>query len=252
MKTMISECLAAAGITKVVWIDDFFAAPTRDELADTIRKCVEKLRELGQLKIDLFTFNNIDLTRTKRDIEDACEEVMEGMSDEQLAEAAQHLATLSGTATPEIKSEPDLLPDEFKALQEAFGAGLRTFSLRTWTSAGIREFSSATEDTLFVIDKEFKREPGGIDGTKLLGDIVRQRQTQAPFCIILTHTCTESEQEQRRVEIAGVEELPPHRFCVLSKQQSGESAIDPRFARAIRTVMTHKFNGEIAYAICHT
>ena len=252
MKTMISECLSAAGITKVVWIDDFFASPTHDELADTIRKCIEKLREQGQLKIDFFTFADVDLAQAKGEIEDDCEEIMERMSDEQLAEAAQHLATLSGMTTPEVKSEPDLLPAEFRALQEAFGAGLHTFSLRTWTSAGAQEFNSAAEDTLFVIDKEFKREPGGIDGTKLLVDIVRQRQAQAPFCIMLTHTCTESEQEQRRVEIASAEELPPHRFCVLSKQQDTELAIDPRFARAIRTVMTHKFNGEIAYTICRT
>jgi hypothetical protein len=252
MKTMISECLSAAGITKVVWIDDFFAAPTRDELVDTIRKSIEKLRGQGQLKIDLFTFSDVDLTQAKTKIEDACEEIMERMADEQLAEAAQHLAALSGITTPEIKTEPDLSQAEFRALQEAFGAGLRTFSLKTWTSSGVQEFSSAAEDTLFVIDKEFKREPGAIDGTKLLVDIVNQKQTQAPFCIMLTHTCTEADQERSRVEIATAKDLPPHRFCVLSKQQNSELAIDPRFARAIRTVMTHKFNGEIAYTICRT
>ena len=252
MKTQIAECLSAAGITKVVWIDDSFATPSRDESADVIYKCAAKLKVEGQLKIDFFTFGDVDLAQSKGEIEDAIDEITETMSDTDLAQTAQRLAVHCGVTNVEPQPQQDLSREDFIALREAFGAGLRTFSLGTWTSTGAQEFSSATEDTLFVIDKEFIREPGGIDGTKLLVDILGQKQTQAPFCIMLTHTCNEAEQERSRVEIATAKNLLPHRFCVLSKQQSTELAIDPRFARAIRTVMMHKFNGEIAYTICRT
>jgi hypothetical protein len=226
-----------------------FASPSRDELAEAIREHIEKLKAQGQLKIDFFTFADVDLSRPKSEIQDACDEVMEKMSDEQLGEAAKHLAALSGAKTPELNPQPDLLPEEFKALQKAFGSGLRSFSLGTWTSSGIREFSSATDNTLFLIDNEFNREPGGVGGARILADIVNGTKA---FCILLTHTCKEGEQEQRRVAIATQEGLLPHRFCVLSKQQTDEQEIDPKFACAIRSAMTHKFNGEIAYTICET
>jgi hypothetical protein len=249
MTTMISKCLSAAGITKIVWIDDFFASPSRDELEENIYSHIEKLKEQGQPKIVSQKFATVDLTKTKGAIENACSEILENMSDEQLAEAAQELGVLTGAKIAEVGSQPDLLPGEFKALRDAFGSGLRTFSLGVWTSEGVRELESAGEETLFLVDKEFHRESGSIDGAKLVADILAKTHA---FCIILTHTCTEAEQEQRRVAIAVAENLQPHRFCVLSKQQETDLDIDPRFARAIGSVMTHKFNGAIAFAICQT
>src|SRR5438034_137242 len=136
MKSMTSECLAAAGITKVVWIDDFFASPSRDALADAVIRHAEQLREQGNLKVDFFTFAGIDLTLPKGEVEDACIEIMEGMSEAQLAVAVDHLATLPGMTSLPEEPQPDLSPDDFKQLREAFGSGLRTFSLGTWTSAG--------------------------------------------------------------------------------------------------------------------
>jgi hypothetical protein len=246
MKMMTSQCLAAAGIIQIVWIDDFFASPSRDELASAVHKQVEKLREQGRPNVDLPAFTGIDLTMGKSEVEDACVEILEGLSEAQLVDAVRGLATLSGVVVAEDPSQPDLSPDDFRQLREAFGAGLHTFSLGTWTSTGIKELGSAGRDTLFLIDKEFSREGAGMDGIDVLEQLVRQTSA---FCIILTHTCTEVEQEQRRVEFAAAKGLMPHRFCVLSKQQSTDVPIDARFARAIRSVMTHRFSGEIAHAI---
>ena len=249
MSTMTSQCLEAAGITQVVWIDDFFASPSRDELAAAAYTHVEKLREQGRPRVDLPAFAAIDLTLGKSQVEDACVEVVEGLSGAELAGIVPQLAALSGVAVAETPAQADLSPDDFRQLREAFGPGLRTFSLGTWTSTGIKQFGSAGDDTLFFIDREFSREAGGIDGVDVLEQLVKQTKA---FCIMLTHTCTEKDQEERRVELADTKELMPHRFCVLSKQQSNDFPIDPRFARAIRSVMTHRFNGEIAYAISET
>lgn len=252
MKTLTSACLSAAGIAKVIWIDDKFASPSRDESAQIIRECVLQLKEQGQRNIDWFMFADVDLTQPRGEVENVCENIMEEKSDTELAQAAARLSVLSGIPAAKAESEPDFSDEEFEALQKAFGPGLRTFSLKTWTSEGVSELSTLSDDTLIIIDKEFKREPGGIDGTQLLGDIVLQKKTEIPFCILLTHRCSESEQEQSRIDIATTGNFPAYRFCVLSKKQSIELTVDARFAHAIRAVMTHKFNGEIAHAICST
>lgn len=244
MSNLTSQCLAAAGFTKIVWIDDYFASPSREELALAIQKHLEILRQQKHPKIEFAPFAAIDLTKSKTEVEDACEDIIDGMSDNQLLTAAEQLGTLAGSPKSDAPQPDDLLPQEFEALKTALGTGLRTFSMTKWTSSGALEFSAAGEDTLFLIDKEFNRELGGIDGTKLLADLVKQS-----FCILLTHTCTVDEQEQRRVAIATSEKLPAHRFCILSKQQSRNLEMDRRFAVAIRAAMTHKFCGEIADVI---
>ena len=243
---MIKDCLSAAGITTIVWIDDFFASPPRDVLADAVHKHAERLKEKGSSKIDLPAFAKVDLIKSKNEVDDAIDEALETMSDPQVAEAEKALAASSGTAVVDSAPQPDLSQADFQALQKAFGKDLQTFSLGAWTSSGITKFAAADANTLFLVDKEFNREPGAIDGTELLADIVK---TTTAFCVMLTHTCTEADQEPRRVSIATTKGLSPHRFCVLSKQQSGGGAIEPRFERAIYTVMTHRFTGEIANAL---
>ncbi|HEY5911127.1 MAG TPA: hypothetical protein VJA21_11040 [Verrucomicrobiae bacterium] len=246
MSSKTSRCLAAAGITRIVWVDDFFASPSRDELAEATLGHILRLKERGSGKVDVPAFAAIDLARPKPEVEEACIEIMQNLGDEQLAEAVRQLAGLNGVVAVEQVAQPDLSPADFGELLGAFGDGLRTFSMATWTSTGVQQFGTAGDDTLFLIDREFSRERAGLDGIDLLTELVK---TAGAFCILLTHTCTEAEQEQRRVDLAVEKGLPPHRFCVLSKRQSGGDSIDVRFAQAIRSVMTHRFNGELAYMI---
>src|ERR1700722_2027064 len=232
MSSMPSQCLVAAGLSKIVWIDDVFAPRTRDELVELIHDFALKLKEQGRTKIDVASFELVALTSQKADVEDALDDILESMPTAQVDEAARAIAALTGASLPEIKPQADdLSTEDFKALKEAFGAGLRTFSLGEWTSVGAQEFASASEDTLFLIDKEYKREDSGMDGTRILADLVGKTRA---FCVMLTYTWSEGEQEERRVNLASTLKLPSHRFCVLSKKQNLNLAIDPRFARAIR------------------
>jgi len=250
MSPMTSQCLSAAGITQVVWIDDFFDPPTQDELFNVILTSVQKLKEEGLTEIQFDSFSNIDLTRSKNEIEDDVQEILQEMPEKEIGEAANRLTELAHLPPLGPKALPDDLSiEDFTALKQAFGAGLRTFCLGGWTSEGVQQFASASENTLFLIDKEYKRENPDYDGTLILKDLVN---TTSAFCIMLTHTWVEAEQEERRLSIANANGLPPHKFCVLSKQQHTDLPIDPRFARAIRTIMTHRFNGEIAFTISRT
>lgn len=130
MSKMISTCLSAAGINKVVWIDDFFATPSRDELAESIYQHIQLIKEKGIDRIKFPPFETLDLSQPKNAIEDTCADIMEGLSDAQLGEAIQNLAGLSGMTTPTVISQPDLSTEDFKALQEAFGSGLWYFQFR--------------------------------------------------------------------------------------------------------------------------
>lgn len=153
------------------------------------------------------------------------------------------------TGATKVPSQPDLSDEEFDQLQNAIGRGLRKFSWGTWTSAGVTEFGSSGDDTLFLVDKEFSREDTSSDGIELLDYLVKNTRG---LCILLTHTCAAKDQDQRRMEFATAKRLLPHSFCVVSKQQTVELSVDDRFAAAIRTVVMHKLNGQIAHAISET
>lgn len=247
---MITECLSAAGIKTIVWIDDFFATASREELTSAIQAHLKDLKASQRPNLVDSTLGSIDLTKSKAEVEDAVDDVMEGLTELELAEAERRLAEVSGSSRLPGTPEPDLSPAEFSELQKALGGGLRTFSLGQWTSAGATEFQFAAEDTLFLIDREFRREPSGLTGVDVLKDLVARTKA---FCVMLTHTCTEDSQDERRVEIAQSENLDACSFSLLSKQQNRElEDIDSRFSRAIYAAMTHRFTGEIARTISDT
>lgn len=247
---MITECLTAAGIKTVVWIDDHFGNPSRDELAAAIRGRLQAVKGSGKPSVGVGLFADVDLRKSENEIYDAAEELMEPLSNADLAAAENKLAELDQSYKPPVELQADLTDEQFANLQAALGPGLRTFGSGDWTSSGISEFRNATNETLFLIDREFRREPGGISGDDLLSDVVKDTQA---YCIMLTHTCTEGQEDQRRVELAHTKQLDPFRFNVISKQQSGDPEnIDSRFSRSIYAVMTHRFTGEIARDISDT
>jgi hypothetical protein len=249
---MTSQCLVAAGIKHVVWIDDFFAPRTREELASAIRNYVLRLKDDGKEKVGIAAFDSVLLSGQVGAVVDAVDDVLEEMPNEAMYEAAKALSDVTGVPLPRIIPQADdLSEEEFEALKQAFGQGLQTYCLGSWTSHGVQQFANAGEDTLFLIDKEYKRENAGMDGTQILKDLAGSAESRG-FCVMLTHMWGENEQEARRVDIANQHKIPQHRFSVLSKRQNPNLPIDPRFARAIRTVMTHRFNGEIAYTISRT
>jgi hypothetical protein len=238
---MIPEFLEAAGIKRVVWIDDFFAPPSRDSLENGLRQAYLRKKEAGEQSAKIVGTETIDLTVSRLEIEERCDEIFPLLSDEDLRTAADSLNVTNSL----IEEVPQDLPREaFEALTSAFGKRLRTFSLAEWTSKASREFGTAGIDTLFLIDKQFTREKAAYDGINLLTDLT---QGDA-FCILLTYTCNESEQNNERVGIAKRSggALPAYKFAVLSKQQSGEGNIVQQFARAIYAVLTHRYTHEIA------
>lgn len=239
---MIREFVKAAGINSVIWIDDFFARPSRDVLEDRIRRSVFGLKEADEPLVYIGSKGVIDLTKSRHEIEENCDELLGVMSDDEIEGVLQQIGT---SAQTEVEIPADLSSEDFTALKAAFGTNLQTFSLREWTSGASAKFQSAANNTLFLIDKQFTREDTTFDGVVLLRDMVGSTEA---MCILLTHTCAVDEQNRERLNIAQESEgkVPSYRFFVVSKQQRGEGSIEERFARAIYAVMTHRFTGEIA------
>jgi hypothetical protein len=241
---MIPEFLKAAGISRVIWIDDFFAPPLRDSLENGLRQAFLRKKETGDQSVEITGAGEIDLTVSRLEIEERSDEIFASLSDEDLRAAADSLNITNSL----IEEVPQDLPREsFEALRLAFGKTLLTFSLAEWTSKASRELETAGVDTLFLIDKQFTREKTAYDGVNLLQDLT---QGDA-LCILLTYTCSESGQNDERVGIAkrsgGI--LPSYKFAVLSKQRSGEGDAVQQFARAIYAVLTHRYTREIAETV---
>ncbi|CAN5348954.1 hypothetical protein BH09VER1_BH09VER1_28160 [soil metagenome] len=243
---MIKACLKAAGITKVIWIDDFFAIPQRNELDEMLRKLLVDAKQIGQTEVAFEDFV-FDLAKSISSIHGQCDEIFPGLSDDKLRKFCEVLKNVEITSpNKSAEIDPDLTDDEFSELKRELGNFLRFFSLGTWTSSGALEFKNADANTLFLIDKQFKRENPNYDGLDILKVLVEKTNA---FCIMFTHTCTEKSQNEARVEFAISDRIPRHKFSVLSKQQEGATQISDRFARALFSAFTHRFTGELAFTL---
>lgn len=243
---MIKDSLMAAGIKRVVWIDDFFAAPSREKLIELIQKTLVKLKECRHLRAP--GFEEILLDDSESTIRTKVEEFLEDKSTKDVSVLFNGIKDILNDAEAPADAQDDLSSEEFTKLKATFGKLLVTQSLEQWTSSGASDFSSAEEDTLFLIDKEFTRESPNFDGSTLIADLVA---SSTAFCILLTHRCSNAEEEGvRRNEISESKGISFHKFAVLSKRSGDPTEpIQRRFARAFSAVMMHRFTGDIAYSI---
>jgi hypothetical protein len=90
MSSKVSECLKAAGILNIVWIDDYFASPTRNDLEEAILKAIVALKDRGDKTATLATFGSVDLGLNKAGVETAAVAICEPLSDLQLKEPIRH------------------------------------------------------------------------------------------------------------------------------------------------------------------
>jgi hypothetical protein len=243
---MIQECLQAAGIDRVIWIDDLFSTPTVDDLVPLILKGIKTLKVRGDKNINLGDFGDFVLEQDDGSVEDAVYERVQASTDEIIRQAAVKLEEILGAALAPKHKVEDLSPEDFKALQDAFGETLRPFSLKTWTAEGAAGVEAIAENTLCLIDLQFNRENATFDGILILRDLLERSKA---YCIVLTHKCKEDGQDTERDEISAKLKVSPFLFSVLSKQQGGKDGAPGRFARALGTAMTSRFTGQLAAKI---
>jgi hypothetical protein len=237
---MIAECLEAAGVEQVIWIDDNFARRSRTKCGEAMERALRSLHASSTNRsITIPHFPPFDLSKSEDDVLDDYETAVGGLNDEQLGEAADAIESAAGLEVnrPETR---DLTIDEINQLLGAFGAKLTKQSLADWTRDGAERFKAVTRKTLFLIDREFDRENVDFDGLQILKNLVDGEA----FCIMFTCHCAENEEEQRRLDYSRMKEIPAHRFSVISKL--GANSVVERFTRALRAAFMHRHTGDLA------
>lgn len=155
---MIADCLKAADIGTVVWIDDYFKIPSAEDYREWIDKQLAAARVTATNLAGIPFLDTVDWTRPSAEIDDALEAVFETLQPAQFRELAEVVGARLGTAYSKPAVSVDLPPSDFEALCIAFGPALKTFSLADWRTHGQAAHGTADEKTLFLVDKSFERE----------------------------------------------------------------------------------------------
>jgi len=243
---MIADCLNAAGIGTVVWIDDYFMTPSPEDYREWIDERLLEARAKGINLSGLPFLETVDWSLPSAAIEEAVDAVFATLPDPDFATLAESVSALTGVAYSKPAVSPDLPPGDFAALRTAFGPTLKSYGLIDWRNTGEAVYGQADEKTLFLIDKNYDREDPNYNGLLLLEKLVNQSQG---YCVLLTHQCTPAEQQEKRAQFATDQKLLPFQFAVLSKQLTGEEDITVRFSRAIYDAFSQCLTGRLATSL---
>ncbi|MBN1567628.1 MAG: hypothetical protein JXA73_07260 [Acidobacteria bacterium] len=242
----ISDLQQAAGLTQVIWVDDCFAEQPEQLLRIDIQRKLASLYGTGIVPRHN-AFSSID--------SNAPIAIREKLIEKVIDENAEKLTGIADSLTKQLAEllinnedkAPDLTPAQVIRLRNSL-TGVTTLSFRTWQTRQQELLSTAGEQSLFLIDREFTNEGQGPE----VGDsIIAQIVEIAPkaHCILLTHTVGPDKSDELRVAIGrrGVG-LLSHQFAVMSKRGLGQLSNDaaPYFARALKTTLLHRFCFDIA------
>lgn len=242
---MIAECLAAAGVKQVVWIDDNFALRNREQNFAALINAFKAARAAQPASsLEVPHLGRYVLADPLEDALDALEEAQLACTDEQVATATNAVEQFAGVAPPEAGL--DLTHEEITALLNEFGDKITKQSLADWTKGGAERFAKADRSTLFLIDKEFYRENAAYDGLIILKNLA----TTDAFCMMFTCRCEEGKQEECRNTYSENEKIEAHRFSVISKlSRNAVRPIVERFAYALRAAFLHRHTGDLAWSL---
>jgi hypothetical protein len=244
---MIAECLVAAGVERVVWIDDNFAQRNREQNFAALISAFKVARVASSVAtLEIPHLGTYPLADPLDDALDLLEEAQRTCTDEQVAQATTAVEQFAGV----VPTAPylDLTADEIAALLREFGDKITTQSLGEWTKGGAEKFAKADRKTLFLIDKEFYREDAGFDGLLILKNLT----AGDAFCMMFTCRCEEGKQEDCRKAYSDKENIPAHRFSVISKLNTNAvRPITERFAYALRAAFLHRHTGDLAWSLAY-
>lgn len=242
---MISECLEAAGVEQVIWIDDNFARRNRAKCGEVMERALRSLHASSEVRIITIPhFPPFDLNKPLDDVLDDYESSVEGLNDQQFSEAADVIERQAGLEANR-PATTDLTIEEISELTTAFGPRLTKQSLAEWTSEGAAKFANSTRNTLFLIDREFEREDTRFDGLEILKSLVDGEA----FCIMFTCHCPEDQEEEKRLDYSQ-KGIDAHKFSVISKL--GAKPVVTRFANALRAAFVHRHTGDLANQLATT
>jgi hypothetical protein len=249
------DALEVTGIKKIIWIDDDFADVSLDleSLIGEILPHIEAYIDANQSEEIVVRLPSAKLN-------------LDVPKDILLGEVSSHLSSLDRYALQKVLEElegdnTELTAADISVILDFVSKAkieLITMSLHTWVAES-SQYSEASVETLFLIDKEFTKEGQSSDaGTDVLKDLIRQYGTDTPPNFILfTHTCRGANEEENlrrdifnRFKADSTFEFESFNFQVLSKSVAfDKDTAETRLFSCIRAIFVRKLFSQIAYGL---
>jgi hypothetical protein len=227
--TAVARLVAAAGIRRIVCVDDAFAAGL-EELLETLA---------GFTSAQRASASGLDPERMEvPDVwQQAIRDRWDGLDETERASLVDQAYAIAGDATPVPAGAMHALR---KLLPELESEGL---SLAEWRARG-DELLAGLESTptLILFDQDFHHEGGGTEeGQRLIAELESALAKRGPvppdaYYGLLTNTVEVDNEHARRDEIVGAGGLDPARFVLISKQNLADEELR-RFASRLRTIL---------------
>ena len=239
MSALLQDCIVAADIERVIWIDDRFAEPNIAAKLIALPSLIIELKiKAPDTSLSHPFFSEHPLSESEDVLRQAANEYGENSSEDGVhlyALVTDELGKLSNAEDPN-----DLRPGQFKALKASFGERLKTRSYGEWEIEKNQYLADSNSRTCYLIDKEFNIEGPHLNGNDILKEIL-DLDLAAAFCVMLTQTTSPEKEDVLRKEIADQLGKKSYQFAVLSKQRAemDEAELEKSFAQAFQKVFTH-------------
>lgn len=235
----LGTVLQAAGISRVLWIDDRFDNVPDDtsagvdlvELLATLHaaKQVPRHPALASLTMAMEIDEWTAIAQEAMAAPAVGAELLEGLRS-QVRELSGPVS--AGGAAAEYTD------DELVAILDSFGANVEKVGLVAWKERRKELLSNVNRETLVIIDREFRVGGRAIkEGDEILKDVAAAVGHDVNI-VMLTHSVTPQGAEALRTELASDGQVEVHRFSVMAKGGAGDAAV--RLQHSVRIVMTHR------------
>lgn len=247
--------LEVAGIKKIIWIDDDFAdnPPNKEKLVDSVVLHIETFFDLDEKEkiIQIDEFKQVNFHLPQAALLESVRSVALDLTEDVLLQLISNFEAEDTELTPENI-------DHMSNYVRSAGIELVKLPLSGWRQC-CSEYSEITNETLFLIDKEFEKEGAGADaGTELLKELLKKYKAEtSPNFILFTHTCKGALQEEelrKGIFKAFTEdssfEVESFNFQVLSKSVAyDKDAAENRLFSCIRAIFVRKIFSQMAYGL---
>ena len=228
-ESAVARLVAAAGIRRIVFIDDAFAAGL-EQLQETLAGFTPAQRvEVTALDLELMKVSDV--------WQQAVRNLWDELDHTERASLVDMAYAIAGGATPVPAGAMHALRSLVPEMQTE---GL---SLADW-EARREELLAGLEatPTLILFDQDFDHESGGAqDGQRLIAELQTALAEQGELQLdayygLLTNTVEVDQEHARRDEIVAESGLDAARFVLISKQNLADEELR-RFASRLRTIL---------------
>lgn len=215
-----SELFETVGISRIVVVDD--------EYAPSVEELVAHCLQIGNRTLDVPHFGQIDFSTPREVLIDHLRTTWDGLTDgerdETLAFVRAAKSTIGArpdqTYSDEVEHVDTRAAQSLEELLDSIpGCQYITLSLRSWRESSDQLLmDDAAATTMFLFDRDFRREVAGSDQEGI--ELIRQTQARAVgYCGLISHTVSLGGEYRAWCQLSDENELDRDKFIVISKER---------------------------------